>query len=215
LHFAIPDGKPCVIDNGSKKLMFWGLSRKRRDQALTFTDQLKTMGFDKPYKVGDILADPAELASFDALFIPGGHAPMTDVAFANWAKGPEFNRDTGALLKHFHDTGKPTALICHAPAALGAAPHVNGKSIYDGYRMTCVSPLADQLTENVPFFNTGGHMPDYPKPILKRNGVKVSNVMLGRSYVVEDRELLTAQDLYSGKEMGAKLLKKIETFVGA
>jgi hypothetical protein len=91
---------------------------------------------------------------------------------------------------------------------------VNGKWIYDGYRMTCVSPLADQLTENVPIFNTGGHMPDYPKPILERNGVKVSSVMLGRSYVVEDRELLTAQDLYSGKEMGAKLLKKIETFVG-
>jgi putative intracellular protease/amidase len=215
LHFATPDGKPCVIDSGSKKLMFWGFSRKRRGQALAFIDRLKTMGFDTPRKIGDILADPATLDNFDALFIPGGHAPMTDVAFANWAKGSELNQDTGTLLKHFHDAGKPTALICHAPAALGAAPHVNGKWIYDGYRMTCVSLLADRLTEDVPFFNNGGHMPDYPKPILERNGGKVSNAMLGKSYVVEDRELVTAQDLFSGKEMGAVLLSKIEAFVNS
>ena len=140
---------------------------------------------------------------------------MTDVAFANWTKGPELNRETGALLKHFHDAGKPTALICHAPAALAAAPHIDGMWIYDGYRMTCVSLLADQLTEDVPFFNNGGHMPDYPRPMLERNGGEVSNAILGKSYVVEDRELLTAQDVMSGKEMGAALLRKIETFVNS
>lgn len=214
LHFATPDGAPCVIDRGSKKLMFWGFSRKRRDHALAFIERINAMGFDKPRKIADILADAAELRSFDALFIPGGHAPMTDVLFVDWRKGAEINRETGALLQHFHDAGKPAALICHAPAALGAAPHVNGKWIYDGYAMTCVSLLADQLTENVPFFNSGGHMPDYPRPILERNGGKVSNAMLGKSYVVEDRELLTAQDLFSGKEMGAKFVKKIESFIG-
>jgi putative intracellular protease/amidase len=215
LYFATPDGKPCVIDSGSKKLMFWRFSRRRRDQALAFIDRLNTMGFDQPRKIGDIVADPAELSRFDALFVPGGHAPMTDVAYRDWREGNEFNRDTGALLKHFHDAGKPTALICHAPAALGAAPHVNGKWIYDGYRMTCVSLLADRLTEDVPFFNNGGHMPDYPRPILERSGGKVSNAMLGKSYVVEDRELITAQDVFSGKEMGAALLRKIETFVNS
>jgi hypothetical protein len=80
--------------------------------------------------------------------------------------------------------------------------------------MTCVSLLADRLTEDLPFFNNGGHMPDYPRPMLERNGGKVSNVMLGKSYVVEDRELITAQDVMSGKEMGAKLLKKIERYIG-
>jgi hypothetical protein len=67
----------------------------------------------------------------------------------------------------------------------------------------------------VPFFNNGGHMPDYPRPILECSGGKVSNAMLGKSYVVEDRELITAQDLFSGKEMGAALLQKIETIVNS
>lgn len=215
LHFATPDGKPCVLDESSKNLFFWGFSSKRRDRALAFIDRLKTMGFDRPRRIADILNDPAELNSFDALFIPGGHAPMSDVSFANWRERDVLNHDTGALLNHFHATKKPTALICHSPAALAAAPMIDGKWIYDGYAMTCVSPLADRLLEDIPFFNAGGHMPDYPHPMLARRGGKLSNAMMGRSYLVEDRELLTGQDHLSGKAMGARLLDKIERYVGA
>jgi hypothetical protein len=38
---------------------------------------------------------------------------------------------------------------------------------------------------------------------------------LSKSCVVEDREPVTAQDLFSGKEMGAVLLRKIETIVNS
>jgi putative intracellular protease/amidase len=215
LVFATPDGRPCVIDESSKNLFFWRLSRKRRDRALTFIEQLKTMGFDRPRRVRDILDNPAELGSFDALFIPGGHAPMSDVAFVDWSGSDALNRDTGALLAHFHDAGKPTALICHAPAALAAAPVIDGKWIYDGYAMTCVSLLADRLLEDIPLFNAGGHMPDYPQLMLERRGGEVSNAMLGRQYLVEDRELLTGQDHMSAMAMGPKLLAKIKRFVAA
>lgn len=213
LVFATPDGRPCVIDEGSMNLFFWRLSRKRRDRALAFVERLKTTGFDRPRRIGDIVGNAAELDSFDALFIPGGHAPMSDIVFANWSAGDALNRDTGTLLAHFHETGKPTALICHAPAALAAAPVIEGKWIYDGYAMTCVSLLADRLLEDIPFFNAGGHMPDYPQPMLERCGGKVSNAMLGRSYLVEDRELLTGQDHMSATAMGPKLLAKVERFV--
>jgi putative intracellular protease/amidase len=212
LQFATPDGRPCVIDQTSRHLFFWRFSPRRRDRALAFVERLRSMGFGRPNRVGDIVAAPAALSGFDALFVPGGHAPMTDVVFADWTRSNDFNRDTGNLLAHFHATRKPTALICHAPAALAAAPHVNGKWIYDGYRMTCVSVLADRLLEDVPLINAGGHMPDYPRPILERSGGKVSNAMLGRSYLVEDRELLTGQDHMSAGAMGAALLKKIERF---
>jgi putative intracellular protease/amidase len=102
---------------------------------------------------------PAYFDSFDAHFIPVGHASMTDIAFAS--RRPS-NQDTGALLKYFHDASKATALGCHAPAALAAAPRIDENWIYDGYRMICVSLLADQLAENIPFFNNGGHMPNHP-----------------------------------------------------
>jgi putative intracellular protease/amidase len=93
---------------------------------------------------------------------------------------------------------------------LGAAPDVDGKWLYAGYDMTCVSMAAEKLTEDVPFFNIGGHMPDYPVKILERLGAKVHIKMLSKSNVVEDRKLITGQDPYSARELGEKLLQKIE-----
>lgn len=47
--------------------------------------------------------------TFKAIFVPGGHAPMIDLAK---------DRDLGQILGEFHTTGRPTALICHGPMAL-------------------------------------------------------------------------------------------------
>jgi len=207
--FATPDGKPCVLDKSSFKLAHWGLSKKRLDKAQAFIETLNGLGFGRPTPIADILADQTRLASYDVLFIPGGRAPMTDVLFRNWVEGAELNADTGKVLRYFHDHGKTTALICHGPAVLGAAPHVDGKWIYDGYQMTCVSMFGEYVTEDLPFFGNGHHLPDYPTKILKRNGGHVQHVMLGRTLVVEDRELITAQDPVSGAPLGKVLLERL------
>ncbi len=203
VEFVSPDGKGCVIDEASYKLSNWGLSKSKMEHA-------KELGIRKPSKLSDLLADKEKLDSYDVLFIPGGHAPMTDVLHTNWLEGNEYNRETGALLLHFHERGKITAAICHGAAALGAAPEVDGKWLYAGYDMTCVSMAAEKLTEDLPFFNIGGHMPDYPVKILERLGAKVHTKMLSKSNVVEDRKLITGQDPYSARELGEKLLQKIE-----
>jgi putative intracellular protease/amidase len=207
--FATPDGKPCVIDEGAKSLMHWRFSRRRRNIALEFIERLNAKGLTKPMKISGVLANHVLLNSYDALFIPGGHAPMTDVLHKNWIASNDLNEETGQLLQHFHDRGKPTALICHAPAALGAAPYVSGKWTYNGYTMTCVSMFADHLAD----LYTGGRPPDYPKRILERHGGTVLNSLLGRSFVVEDRELICAQDPFGGEELGEKLLRKIRRYV--
>lgn len=82
---------------------------------------------------------------FDAVYIPGGHAPMQDLL-----KSPALSR----LLSDFHQRNKSTALICHGPIALlstlpdadgfvaklevGATP-ATPKWIYGGYQMTVIS----------------------------------------------------------------------------
>jgi putative intracellular protease/amidase len=213
LEFVSPDGKGCHIDEHSTHLSYWAFSHKRLDHAKAFLATLESIGLQNPMKLSRLLADRAKLKSFDGLFIPGGHAPMTDVLYRNWFKGNEINTETGELLLHFHLAEKPTALICHGSAALGAAPDLDGKWIYDGYRMTCVSMLGEKLAEDMPMFNVGGHLPDYPVLILKRKGGNVQNVMLGKSLVVEDRELITGQDPLSAAELGKKLLLKIEHFM--
>jgi putative intracellular protease/amidase len=206
--FATPDGRPCIIDPGVSALMHWRFSRVRRRAAFDFLDRLRQRGLASPMAVADVVANRSLLDSLDALFIPGGHGPMTDVLHKNWVVSNELNEETGLLLQHFHDRGKPTAVICHAPAVLAAAPYVAGKWLYDGYNMTCVSMLGDRIAD----LYTGHRPPDYATYILRRHGARVHHATLGRSFVVEDRELISAQDPMSAEELGARLLEKVQRY---
>ena len=49
------------------------------------------------------------VGQFDAIYIPGGHAPMQDLLT---------DKQLGKVLTAFHKAGKPTALVCHGPIAL-------------------------------------------------------------------------------------------------
>ncbi|ERI51026.1 hypothetical protein N878_24090, partial [Pseudomonas sp. EGD-AK9] len=64
-------------------------------------------GIDDSLSLDEVLA--GDLGQYEGLFIPGGHAPLIDLAN---------NPQVGALLRHFHQAGKPTAAICHGPIAL-------------------------------------------------------------------------------------------------
>ncbi|WP_353158710.1 type 1 glutamine amidotransferase domain-containing protein [Myroides odoratus] len=213
IDFISPDGKTCTIDKASFKLIYWGFSKKRLKRAKLFLDILNKKGMAQPRKISDIVDDPKLLNSYDVLFIPGGQAPMTDIIHTNWMKSDEYNKYTGELLLHFHLNKKITATICHAGAALASAPNVYGQWIYSGYSMTCVSMLAERLIEDMPFFNSGGHMPDYPVLMLKRKGGHVKNVLLGKVLVIEDRELITAQDPTSAKELGKILSIRVREYL--
>jgi putative intracellular protease/amidase len=215
LFFVSPDGKGPHIDKNSFRLMYWGFSRSKLNKSKIFYEELKKIGIDRPKQVSVVLAEGLE--KYDVLFVPGGHAPMTDILYKNWMKGSEINEETGRLLAYFHQSKKPTALICHAPSALAAAPDVNGKWIYDGYKMTCVTMLSEKMIEDIPPFKVmNGHLPDYPQRILERKGAVMQQLNIPMlSNVVEDRELITGQDPYSGRKLGEKLKLKIEKYLQA
>lgn len=67
---------------------------------------------------------PAE--GFDAVFYPGGHGPLWDLAE---------DRDSIGLIERMFAAGKPVAAVCHAPGVLrhakaaGGAPLVQGKKV--------------------------------------------------------------------------------------
>jgi putative intracellular protease/amidase len=214
LVFVSPDGRPPHIDQNSFRLLYWSFSRAKLRRAQRFYEErLKPLGIETPLRLSDVLAQP--LDAYDSLFIPGGHAPMTDVLYKNWLEGTELNVETGQLLRHFNEQKKPTALICHAPSALAAAPDVNGKWIYDGYAMTCVSMLSERLIEDVPPFKVmSGHIPDYPERILRRKGARMQQFLIPMiPHVVEDRELITGQDPYAAVSLGKKWLNKLNRYL--
>ncbi|MBF6300045.1 type 1 glutamine amidotransferase domain-containing protein [Nocardia amamiensis] len=73
-----------------------------------------------------VLAD-VDLDDYAAVFYPGGHGPMEDLAV---------DADSGRLLTAALASGKPLAVVCHAPAALLAATKDDGANSFAGYTLT-------------------------------------------------------------------------------
>ncbi|WP_028477998.1 type 1 glutamine amidotransferase domain-containing protein [Nocardia sp. CNY236] len=74
-----------------------------------------------------IRLEEVELADYAAVFYPGGHGPMEDLAV---------NDDSGQLLTTSLESGKPLAVVCHAPAAMLAATKDDGTNSFTGYTLT-------------------------------------------------------------------------------
>jgi len=82
-----------------------------------------------------VALEDVDQARFDAVFYPGGHGPMEDLAV---------DETSGRLLTAVLDSGKPLAVLCHAPAALLAARREDGSWPFAGYRMTSFSNAEEQ-----------------------------------------------------------------------
>jgi putative intracellular protease/amidase len=96
------------------------------------------------------LANTVKLASvvgqsFDAVFYPGGHGPLWDLAE---------DADSIALIEAVHASGKPVALVCHAPGVLRRTKAADGAPLVKGKHVTGFSDTEERavkLTNVVPF----------------------------------------------------------------
>jgi putative intracellular protease/amidase len=149
------------------------------------------------------------------VFVPGGHTPLVDQLHQAAFTDDALNEDFGALMRFFHDNQRPTAPICHAPAALAAAPKVHGRWIYDGYRMTCFKTVVDTTLSTVPLARRfHGHLKEDPTQPLASHGARIEQTRLPMgSLVVEDRELLTGQDPYSTTALGSAFVTKVRASI--
>ncbi|MFZ5529199.1 MAG: type 1 glutamine amidotransferase domain-containing protein [Pseudomonadota bacterium] len=152
------------------------------------------------------------LDRYAAVFIPGGHAPLIDLAN---------NPDVGAVLRHFHAQRKPTAAICHGPIALLSAqddprgheqslgkgePAQASRWIYDGYRMTIFSDPEEKVFED----SLGGDkLRYYPAQAMAQAGGRMKFAAAWQPQVVVDRELITGQNPFSDKALAASLIEAL------
>ena len=98
--FSNPKGNLPSSDINSETAFYFGGSEARCQEYKQFRDtliQLKT-----PIKTLDVVA--GGLDKFDAVFFPGGHAPILDLT-----------SDPGVfkILNYFHKNSMVTSLICH------------------------------------------------------------------------------------------------------
>ncbi|MBT1094251.1 MULTISPECIES: type 1 glutamine amidotransferase domain-containing protein [Streptomyces] len=140
----------------------------------------------RPLQLSDV-----RLEDYDAVYLPGGHGPMSDL----W-----LDADVGRILTAQLASGKPLAIVCHAPASI-LATRIHGKSPFTGYRITC---FTDEEEEAV---GLASRAPWLLETELKEKiGVEFSRGEKWQPYMVEDRNLITGQNPASAAILAERLL---------
>jgi putative intracellular protease/amidase/quercetin dioxygenase-like cupin family protein len=129
---------------------------------------------------------------YDAVYYPGGHGVLWDLVE---------DEDSIRLLEGFLATGKPTALVCHAPAALCHVRTPAGAPAIFGRRVSGTSnseERASGLHKFVPFM-----LEDQLTALAGR----YSSAPDGEGHVVVDGNLITGQNPASALGVGLALIR--------
>lgn len=154
------------------------------------TDEAAQRALAETSKLAEIDSD-----EFDAVFFPGGHGPLWDLAE---------NPDSQRIIETFIADNRPLAAVCHAPAIFKHTKAADGRSSVSGRRVTGFTNTEEEavgLREIVPFL---------VEDMLKANGGLYENGPDWGSYVVVDGKLVTGQNPASSKAAAKELLKLIQ-----
>lgn len=169
----------------------------KSDDASSQTDATRRFKADASAQA--LLASTGKLqdvsaADFDAVFYPGGHGPLWDLAE---------DAHSIALIEAMLKAGKPVAAVCHAPAVLRHPKSADGSSAVNGKSVTGFTNTEEEavgLTKVVPFL---------VEDMLKKNGGSYSKGADWQPYVVTDGLLITGQNPASSEPAAQALLKML------
>ena len=124
------------------------------------------------------LAD-VDMNDFDAIFYPGGHGPLWDLAE---------DKTSIALIKKAYESDKVIGAVCHAPAVFRHVEIKPGQNIVGGRNVTGFTNTEEeavQLTKIVPFL---------VEDMLKENAGNYSSGDDWAPHIVVDGKLITGQN---------------------
>ncbi|WP_138923214.1 type 1 glutamine amidotransferase domain-containing protein [Sulfitobacter sp. BSw21498] len=136
--------------------------------------------------LSDVSAD-----GFDAIFYPGGHGPLWDLAE---------DKSSINLIETFAASDRPVGAVCHAPAVFKHTKGTDDKPLVSGKTVTGFTNTEEEavgLTDVVPFL---------VEDMLKSNGGTYKKGDDWASFVVTDGKLVTGQNPASSEEAAHKLL---------
>lgn len=137
-------------------------------------------------KLSDVTED-----GFDAIFYPGGHGPLWDLAES---------ADSKRLIEAFAAADLPIGAVCHAPAVFRHTQGADGKPLVSGRRVTGFTNTEEEavgLTDVVPFL---------VEDMLKANGGQYEKGADWASFVRRDGKLVTGQNPASSAAAAQEIL---------
>ncbi|MBA9035915.1 type 1 glutamine amidotransferase domain-containing protein [Rhizobium leguminosarum] len=215
ITFATPKGTAPSIDVTSIDKMYFGGDEAAMKASEEQVSELGILSREKSPVISLARVEQIGYDHFDAVYVPGGHAPMQDLLVSS---------ELGKLLTYFHENSKTTALACHGPIALlSTLPDAPGfvtqfetsgtaKSRYDwiyaGYSLTVFSNREEEMAKGL---LNDGEMKFYPQDALVKAGGEFSQAEVPfASHVVVDRELITGQNPASAPAVAQQLLRRLK-----
>ncbi|MFE6072554.1 type 1 glutamine amidotransferase domain-containing protein [Streptomyces sp. NPDC056525] len=183
---ATPGSVVPTVDKSSLAPEFNG-GQEGADKVAALVDSLTELRH--PIRLEDV-----DLADYAAVFYPGGHGPMEDLAV---------DAASGRLLIDALNSGKPLAVVCHGPAALLAATKDDGTNAFAGYKVAAFTN--DEETQS--------GFADKAKWLLETRLVEAGvDVQVGEPWVpkvVVDRNLITGQNPASAAPLADRVLREL------
>lgn len=179
---SVKGGQP-PIDPKSEEASFQTETTKRMDNDTVLLDKLKNT----------IPLEEVKMEDFDAVFYPGGHGPIWDLAESKISQ---------KLIVDFYTANKPVAFVCHAPGVLKDVK-VDGEYLVKGKNVTGFTNTEEdavELTNVVPFL---------VENMLVKNGGIYTKIADWSPYAVVDGLLVTGQNPASSEKVAEELLKLI------
>lgn len=178
IEVVTPKGGAAPVDPRSKP---------EPDKAAAWKDAARRLQETKP--LAGIVAE-----SFSALFIPGGHGVMFDLAD---------DPSVAKLIREFDAKGKPVAAVCHGPAALVKAERKDGAPLVKGRKMAAFTDAEERAVE------LDKDMPFLLETKLRELGAEVVTRDNFTPHAVRDGNLITGQNPASSEATAGLLIRAL------
>lgn len=182
---ATPGGVVPTVDKASLAPEYNG-GRENADRVTAVLAEATEL--QHPVRIEDV-----DLDDYAAVFYPGGHGPMEDLAV---------DADSGRLLTRALESGKPLGVVCHGPAALLAAER-DGVNSFAGYEVAAFTNAEETQS------GFAGQAKWLLQDRLTEAGVLVQVGEPWAPKVVVDRNLVTGQNPASSAPLATELLRKL------
>src|SRR5215472_5048376 len=182
---ATPGGVVPYVDVMSLRPSMAGSEEIAREleEVLRSAEELR-----RPIELADVRLD-----DYDAVYYPGGHGPMEDL----WR-----DANSGRLLIAALASGKPLAIVCHAPVAM-LATRRNGVSPFAGYKVTAYTNSEEDAV------GLRAKAKWLVEDELVNVGVTFTRGEIWKPYTVVDRNLYTGQNPASSGPLAREVLKEL------
>ncbi len=184
LTLASPSGGQPPLDPKSNEPDF------QTDQTRRFeADPDATAALANTVRLDSVSAD-----DFDAVFYPGGHGPLWDLAE---------DKNSAHLIEATLRAGKPVALVCHAPGVLRHVTNEDGTPLVQNKQVTGFTNTEEEvmgLTDVVPSL--------VEDILTEQGGIYTKTVDFG-SHVVQDGLLITGQNPNSSSAAASTLVAEL------